>query len=533
MKNRSRYLVAVLALSLGLMTLTGGCGQLKEKETESETVQITESETAAETESETETETEPELDVAYTSQDKSIRIVLPDSTWKVTQDADEMRVFSSGAAMINIVHAQNESQMKNTASVAKSEEELKENLTKQYPDANSFEIQSFVAKSTDTLDTYEYVVKYNATSMWAYAVTYGIMARDQAYIVSGTVTDDNKTLLAAVVKSVESFTVLNNSVFSVTSGSTEETDQSESQKQSESGTTGSEELGSLQDYGTAATLYASDNVNIRLEPSTEADILGSLSTGDQISVVGETSQWFKVNINGNVGYISKQFLISTPPQTQNNDTSEDGDQSTGENQAPVSDEMAAEYGSQINYGSTSTYYATSDVNLRAEPGTDASVLGSVNNGTPISVIGETDNWYIVSVNGSTAYVSKSYVSTQNPGNSTSEYEGSTGTSDMGEVIDAGDAGNSEDDNTGTDTSGENSGNSGQAAAGGSISGTITSAGVDSIVIAGDDGNTYTINTGDAAVSTSDGIYEGLYVTATVDSAVSSGTTLHATSVSGN
>ena len=519
MKNRSRYLVTVLALSLGLMTLTGGCGQKKEKETESETVQITETETMAETES----ETEPELDVAYTSQDKSIRIVLPDSTWKVTQDVDEMRVFSSGAAMINIVHAMNESQMKNVSSVAKSEDELKENLTKQYPDANSFEIQSFVQKSTDTLDTYEYVVKYNATSMWAYAVTYGIMAKDQAYVVTGTVTDDNKTLLAAVVKSVESFTVLNNPTFILTSGNTSETNQSESQNQSENGTTGADELKSLQDYGTAATLYASDNVNIRQEPSTEAEILGSLSTGDQISVVGETSQWFKVNVNGNIGYISKEFLVSRPVSAQNTDSSNDN-QSSGDNQSAVSNQIAAEYGSQIDYGSTSTYYATSDVNLRAEPGTDASVLGSVNNGTPISVIGETDNWYIVSVNGSTAYVSKSYVSTQNPGNNTSEYNGSTGTSDMGNIIDAGDAGNSED--------GSDNNSSGTGTADGHISGTITSAGVDTIVISGDDGNTYTINTSDASVNTSNGIYAGLYVTATVDSTSSSGGTLHATSVTG-
>lgn len=523
MKNRSRYLVAVLALSLGIMTLAGGCGQKNEKETETETVQITESETESETE--TETETEPELDVAYTSQDKSIRIILPDSTWKVTQDVDEMRVFSSGAAMINIVHAVNESQMKNLSSVAKSEEELKENLTKQYPDANSFEIQSFVQKSTDTLDTYEYVVKYNATSMWAYAVTYGIMAEDQAYVVSGTVTDDNRTLLAAVVKAVESFTVLNDPAFNLTADPAKETNQSESQNESEDGTTGADELNSLTDYGTASTLYASDNVNIRQEPSTEAEILGSLSTGDQISVVGETSQWFKVNVNGTIGYISKQFLVSAPVSSQDTDSSGDN-QSTDGNQSSVSNQVAAEYGSQINYGSASTYYATSDVNLRSEPGTDSSVLGSVDNGTPISVIGETDNWYIVSVNGSTAYVSKSYVSTQNPGNNTSEYNGSTGTSDMGDIIDAGDAGSSDDSESNT------SGNSGTGTAGGSISGTITSAGVDTIVIAGDDGNTYTINTGDASINTSNGIYAGLYVTAAVDSTSSTGGALHATSVTG-
>ena len=36
---------------------------------------------------------------------------------------------------------------------------------------------------------------------------------NEAYVIQGTVTDDNKVLLAAVQKSVESFQVLNNTVF--------------------------------------------------------------------------------------------------------------------------------------------------------------------------------------------------------------------------------------------------------------------------------------------------------------------------------
>jgi hypothetical protein len=40
---------------------------------------------------------------------------------------------------------------------------------------------------------------------------------------------------------------------------------------------------------------------------------------------------------------------------------------------------------------------------------------------------------------------------------------------------------------------------------------VTSSSGDSITIQGDDGNTYTVNTGSAEISTTDGIYSGLYV----------------------
>ena len=114
LNRRVRMALVTLAVSLGIMSFTSGCGLLKkEKETEPETQTETVTE---ETESESETETEPQTelkkDIAYTSTDKTIRITLPDSTWSVTQDADEMRVFSSGTeAMISFVHASDASEM--------------------------------------------------------------------------------------------------------------------------------------------------------------------------------------------------------------------------------------------------------------------------------------------------------------------------------------------------------------------------------------------------------------------------------------
>lgn len=501
LNRRMRKVLITLAVSLGIMSFTSGCGLLKkEKETEQQTESETMTEKESESETETETQTELKTDIAYTSQDKTIKITLPDSTWSVTQDADEMRVFSSGAdAMISIVHADDAAAMKNL-SVEESEQALKESLTRQYPEANSFEVMEFEELSSATISTYEYVVKYNATSMWTYAITYGIIAEDQAYVITGTVTDDNKVLMEAVKKSVESFTVLRNSAFSAMPGTVvnnqSESDQSETTDGSAEG-----ELKNLTDYGTSATLYANDNVNVRSEPSTETDdnIIGSLNAGDQVTVVGETPQWFKVNIQGNIGYVNKAFLVSTPVTTETN--SQDDDSQT-QNKVSDSTVTNAELNSYVDYGTSYTYYATSEVNLRTQPGTDSSVVGSIGSGQSVSVIGETANWFVVSVNGVTGYVSKSYISSESTGGGSGS-GGSTGGSETSS-------------NTGV------------------ISGTVTGATMDTITIQGDDGNTYSINYSDASLSTNDGINVGGYITATVDySNTAPNGTLHATSVSGH
>ena len=200
------------------------------------------------------------------------------------------------------------------------------------------------------------------------------------------------------------------------------------------------------------------------------------------------------------------------PTTQSETTQQDADS------APVSDstKTTAELNSYIDYGTGYTYYTTSDVNLRTQPGTDSNIVSTVNNGAAVTVIGETDNWFVVSVNGSTGYISKSYISSTNPG--TSSNGGSTGGTT----------------NTGGDGNGGNGSGGGQTSGIGTVSGTIIGANSNAITIQGDDGNTYTINYTDATVSTSDGFQNGLYVTATVDYSGTSPTgELYATSVSGH
>ncbi len=514
LNRRVKRVLLALGMSLAIVSLTTGCSMLKKQpETESETEKQTEKQTAPESESETESEAELQTEIAYTSQDKSIQITLPDGTWKVTQDADEMRVFSSGsAAMINIVHAADQAQLKNL-SVSESEDALKESLTKQYPNANAFEVEDFKTSTSGTLTIYEYVVKYNATSMWAYSVTYGIFAEDEAYVVQGTVTDDNRVLLAAVQKSVESFKVLNNTVFqAVQNGKLVQTQNESETKASESEQDADAELKSLTDYGTSAILYANDDVNIRSTPSTESqeNIIGSFSSGDQVTVIGETSSWFKVNVNGNIGYISKQFLVKNQPSTSTSQSETSSSAQTGtDTTASDSTKVNAEMNSKIDYGSSTTLYTTTDVNVRSQPGTSSGLVDSLGSGQSLQVIGETDNWYIVSINGTTGYVSKSYVSS------------TSGSS------------NSDSNSTSDSSSSGNANSGGSTSNTGTVSGTVIGTTMNSITIQGDDGNTYTINTSDANISTDDGLYDGLYISANIDYSNSTSSGLYATSVTGH
>ncbi len=504
-QRRKKAVLILLTTALAVAGFTSGCHLFDEEEdldltieidtagTETETEPETEAQTEAETESETETESQ--TNEVFISEDGTVRIILPDTTWEVTQDIDEMRVFTSGSdAMINIVHAADAEEMQNV-SVMESRDELMESLLSQYPKEDAFEIMSFEERSSSTIQIYEYVVKYNySTSMWSYSVTYGILAVDEdaAYVVSGTVTDDDEKLLEAVQTSVESFSVLDqSSVFSVLPGIVTN-NESDSDSDEEN-----KELSDLTEYASPLTLYASSEVNIREKPSTNAQILDALSAGASVTVTGETPDWFRVNAGGNVGYVSKAFLVYS---------------SQTETDASQSESTAA--GTDTTYGTSYTYYTSADVNLRATPSSDGSITGSLSSGSAVTVIGESGDWYMVSVGGATCYVYKSYVTSQQPENVTVDSTQSEAAQTDGNVT-------VEPVQEETDASGST-----YSSSTGMLQGTVTAVSGSTIALQDDNGNTYYIDYGNAG-----SVEVGSEVSATVDyaQATDSGA-LYATSV---
>ena len=479
MKNK---LIFWVSLAAAVSVAATGCGRsrggadvvVKESETE---LQTQAQAPVVVVESETETEA-PKLitSVEYTSKDGTVKITLPDNTWKVTQDADEMRVFSSASdAMINIVHASTDSAMK-TLSVQTTKEDLEAALTKQYSDSNAYDIQSFEKNTIGNVNTYRYVVKYNAAArMWAYSVTYGIVAPDQAYVITGTVTNDNSTLLKAVEDSVDSFTVLKDEELKSVTGATVSGTTTQETKAADA-TTSTQENTSLKAYSAATTLYSNDTVNVRSGPGTDAEVIGGFGPGDAVMVIGETNNWYQVSVNGQTGYVRKDFLSSNANAAQTS------------SQTSSSDEANGESATAYNYGSAVTMYATDGVNVRSQPSTGSDVNGTLNSGTSVTVVGETDNWYIVSTGSGTGYISKSYLSSSAPATGGADGSGGTGSS-----------------------GGSSSGSGGSSGGSGSLSGTVTGSTADTITVLGDDGNTYTVYTGEADITTTSGLYSGLYV----------------------
>ncbi|ARX65874.1 enterotoxin EntFM [Bacillus thuringiensis] len=123
-----------------------------------------------------------------------------------------------------------------------------------------------------------------------------------------------------------------------------------------------------------------DVLNVRSGAGTGHNVISKVKSGQVLQVVGQENGWFKVNVNGQTGYVSADF-VTTGGKT----------------------------GTTVQQGTGTYTVNVSSLNVRTGPSTSHTVLGSVNKGKTVQVVGEVQDWFKINFNGGTGYVSKDFV----------------------------------------------------------------------------------------------------------------------------
>ena len=151
------------------------------------------------------------------------------------------------------------------------------------------------------------------------------------------------------------------------------------------------------------TMYITkDSVRVRKAPNTNegTEVITTLSKGTSVKVTGKGSEWYRVKIDGNTGYIKKEFLSTEKPSS-----------STGSSPTTsASTESFAEADDMM--------YVTKDsVNVRKAPNTNegTEVIKSLAKGTKLQVTGKGSEWYrVVLSDGTMGYIKKDFLSPDAP-----------------------------------------------------------------------------------------------------------------------
>ena len=132
------------------------------------------------------------------------------------------------------------------------------------------------------------------------------------------------------------------------------------------------------------TVYTTENLKVRAQPNTSAEVLGTLKKGTKVETYGLKDGWYEIKYEGKTGYISAKYTTETDPSTP----------------TPTPE--------------TKTVYTKEDLRVRAKPDNTSTVLGVLKKGTAVETLDEINGWYLIKYNNQDGYISKAYTTTEKP-----------------------------------------------------------------------------------------------------------------------
>lgn len=137
------------------------------------------------------------------------------------------------------------------------------------------------------------------------------------------------------------------------------------------------------------TMYVTGTqANVRSYYSTEADILGTLNYGTDVTVTGYTpNNWIRISYKGNTGYVYADLLSWTDPQAYTSQPDNSNDQNTSSNPADSS-LIRQVYGTIISSGMSTVTLSCNNgktLNIAKEDG-NINCPNGIYNGLYVSVI---------------------------------------------------------------------------------------------------------------------------------------------------
>ena len=90
------------------------------------------------------------------------------------------------------------------------------------------------------------------------------------------------------------------------------------------------------------TLYAQSTVNVRDLPEQTGEKLGSLSTNQEVTVIGQCNEtgWYKISYNGGEGFVSNSYLGTEKVAVKSKNSSTSASQSQAAAEAPAESQPA-------------------------------------------------------------------------------------------------------------------------------------------------------------------------------------------------
>lgn len=141
----------------------------------------------------------------------------------------------------------------------------------------------------------------------------------------------------------------------------------------------------------ATGIVTSDSLNVREKASVDSGIVTKLTANSQVTIIAETDDFYKIQLNSKAGYVKKSFI-----RLQSN---------TSAKSTPTPTVKTVSVGKISKTGTVTSQ----TLNMRNDPTTDSAIVSVIPANTTLKLIGETNDFYQTTYNGRSGYVSKNYI----------------------------------------------------------------------------------------------------------------------------
>ena len=121
-------------------------------------------------------------------------------------------------------------------------------------------------------------------------------------------------------------------------------------------------------------------LRIRSNPSTNSEILGTMSEGISFEIISYSNGWYKISYNSILGYVHGDYV-----EEINSSSTED----------------------TLYYGKV--YNAEPNLRVRSGASLNSSIIGYVVDNTTVTIVGTADEWYKIKFNNGYGYVHSDYI----------------------------------------------------------------------------------------------------------------------------
>lgn len=149
-----------------------------------------------------------------------------------------------------------------------------------------------------------------------------------------------------------------------------------------------------------------ETLNLRKEPSTSSVKLELLNEGDEVKIISEEGNWYKVQYKDKEGYVSKDYVAiedgqdipQEPTSTQNKPEDSNNTDKTDDTNNPNDQNNPNTVEQDNSIKANTTIKLDKDVTIKILPLINSNNLGNVSAGEEITVITTANNWAFVQTN---------------------------------------------------------------------------------------------------------------------------------------